>query len=324
MLRSLSLSLLVLTAAQAAIFPEQIGEFTCVQAPAPAPADVALYSEFGFQASEKVTCSAAKQKFTVEAWRTQDSTGGLALFQALRPAGATSSDLGNLAAQSGPDVLLFATGNYVLQFTGRTPNAEELQELTAKLPQKEHSALPSLMGFLPTRGLIPNSERYILGPVSLQRFEPRISPSLAAFSLGAEAQLGRFKTPSGDLTLAIFNYPTPNIARDRQTEFLKQTGVLAKRDGPLVAVIVQTPDADAAERLLAQVQYKAAINWNMVQPKKGTDMGNLILTGIVLAGIVVGASLLAGLWLGAFKVILTKLGWRQDHPVLTVLRIRDK
>ena len=62
----------------------------------------------------------------------------------------------------------------------------------------------------------------------------------------------------------------------------------------------------------------------MVQPKKGIDMGNLILTGIVLAGIIVDASLLAELWLGAFKAILTKLGWRQDHPALTVLRIRDK
>ena len=324
MLRSLSLSLLLMTAAQAAIFPEQIGEFTCTPAAAPPPSDTALYSEFGFQASEKVTCSGAGQKFTVEAWRTQDSTGALALFQALRPAGATPSSLAVLAAQSAPQVLLLATGNYVLQFTGHAPSTEELQALTAKLPQTEHSALPSLTGFLPAEDLIPNSERYVLGPVSLQRFEPRISPSLAAFSLGAEAQLAHYKTPSGELTLAIFNYPTPNIARDRQAEFLKQSGVLAKRDGPLVAVIVQAPDADAAERVLARVQYKAAINWNMVQPKKGMDMGNLILTGIVLAGIIVGASLLAGLWLGAFKAILTKLGWRQDHPALTVLRIRDK
>ena len=38
---------------------------------------------------------------------------------------------------------------------------------------------------LPADGLIPNSERYILGPVSLDRFEPRIPPSVAAFHLGS-------------------------------------------------------------------------------------------------------------------------------------------
>src|SRR6185436_2561934 len=147
---------------------------------------------------------------------------------------------------------------------------------------------------------------------------------LAAFSLGAEAQIGRYKTPGGEVTLAIFNYPTPGIARDRQAEFLKQSGVLAKRDGPLVAVIVQAGDPDAAERILAQVQYRAAISWSQVQPKKGTDMGNLIVTAFVLAGLIVGASLLAGLWLGSFKVILAKLGWQQKHEAYTVLRIRDK
>ena len=92
-------------------------------------------------------------------------------------------------------------------------------------------------------GLIPNSERYILGPVSLARFEPRIAPSLAAFHLGTEAQLGRYRTPKGDLTLAIFSYPTPNIARERQEEFPKVPGTIAKRSGPLVGVVVQPPDA---------------------------------------------------------------------------------
>ena len=325
MLRGVSLTLLLLTVvARAAILPEQIGESTCASTSTPALSDATLYSEFGFQAAERVACTATGQRFTVEAWRTQDSTGALALFQARLPAGATPSDLEKHAARTAPDGLLLATGNYVLQFTGHIPSAEELSALTTKLPQMEHSALPSLADVLPPEDLIPNSQRYVLGPVSLQRFEPRISPSLAAFSLGAEAQLGRYKTPSGELTVAVFNYPTPSIARDRQAEFLKQPGVLAKRDGPLVAVIVQPGDPDAAERVLARVQYKAGITWGQTAPKKGTDMGNLIVTAFVLAGLIVGASLLAGLWLGSFKTILTKLGWQPKHEAYTVLRIRDK
>lgn len=309
----------------AAIFPEQIGEFKCGNASALVPPDPALYAEFGLRAAEQVTCTAGKQKFTVQAWRTQDSTGALALFQARRPASATPSSLKELAAQTGPDSVLLAIQNYVLQFSGRIPAAAEIEALSASLPQMEHSALPALAGFLPAEELIPNSQRYILGPVSLQRFEPRIAPSLAAFSLGAEAQLGRYRTAAGELTMVILNYPTPNLARERQAAFLKQPHVFAKRAGPLLAVIVQPPDADAAERVLGRVQYVAGITWGQVDAeKKDTDMANLIVTGFLLAGVIVGASLLAGIWLGGFKAIFRRLGWRVEQESITVLRIRDK
>ena len=94
---------------------------------------------------------------------------------------------------------------------------------------------------LAAEGLIPNSERYILGPVSLQRFVPPIAPSVAAFHFGAEAQSGQYQTPKGKLTLAIFDYPTPNMARERYDEFAKIPGAVAKRAGSLVAVTVQPP-----------------------------------------------------------------------------------
>ena len=64
--------------------------------------------------------------------------------------------------------------------------------------------------------LIANSPRYILGPVSLERYFPGVPPSIAAFSIGAEAQLGRYSTPKGEMAVAIFNYPNPSIARERQ------------------------------------------------------------------------------------------------------------
>ena len=135
-----------------------------------------------------------------------------------------------------------AYGNYVFQFTGAVPEQKDLELLYSQLPQLDQAPLPALIAYLPQDGLIPNSERYILGPVSLARYEPRIAPSLAAFHLGAEAQLGRYRTPKGDLTLAIFNYPTPNMARERQAELLKVPGLLRKRSGPLVGVMVQPPD----------------------------------------------------------------------------------
>ena len=74
--------------------------------------------------------------------------------------------------------------------------------------------LPTLPGFLPAAGLRPNSERYIVGPSTLAKFYPGISPSLAAFHLSAEAETATFGKDGG-IQLAIFSYPTFEIARSR-------------------------------------------------------------------------------------------------------------
>src|SRR5262249_33159012 len=147
------------------------------------------------------------------------------------------------------DGYLYAFGNYLLLLTGAAP-ADVTDQILAAVPKLERAPLPALTGFLPAEGLVANSERYVVGPVSLERFEPRIAPSLAAFHLGAEAQLAKYKTPKGEMLLAIFNYPTPNMARERSEEFQKIPGAVVKRTGPLVAAILSPPDADSAERLL--------------------------------------------------------------------------
>ena len=319
-------TLLLATAAHAAIFPDTLGNFTRGAPSTLTAPDRALYEEYGLQATERTEyTSEAGAKFTAEAWRLRDSTGAFALFQARRPAGATPSDAAELAAKLDDGVLL-AHGNYLFHFTGRTPEKAELDALFYQLPQLEQSSLPTLTGFLPTQDLVPNSHRYILGPVSLDRFEARIPPSVAAFSLGAEAQLARYRAGNSELTLLIFNYPTPGMARERQDEFLKLPGTLAKRTGPLVAVTVQPPDADFAERVLGRVEYAANITWSeQVEPRnEAAGWGRLILTGFLFAGVLAAASLLAGLGLGALRALVRKLGWSSGPDTLTVLRIRDK
>jgi hypothetical protein len=324
MLRGL-IALVAALPLSAAIFPDSFGEFTKGQTSALNAPDAALYSEYGFQAAEKATYSAAGQSFTVDGWRLRDSTGAFALFQSMRPAQAQTSDVAELAARNG-DSLLLAYGNYVLEFKGRSPEKGELQSLYNQLPQLEKSALPILATFLPRADLVANSERFIVGPVSLQKYLPGVPPSVAAFSLGAEAQSGRYSTSKGEMTVAIFNYPTPNIARQRQDEFLKLPGTLAKRSGPLVAVIVQPPDADAAERVLARVNYETNITWSEPQAKENeaAGMGRIIVTGIVFAGVLGLVSLLAGLGLGGIRALLRKLGWSSEPEGITVLRINDK
>jgi hypothetical protein len=320
------LTLLTLSAslAHAAIFPDQVGAFKKGPPKTVSVPDLDLDNEYGIQATEQADYSSPDKKFIATAWRFHDSTGAMAMFEARRPPLATPSKVTKLAVATS-DGVIFAYGNYLFQLTGALPGEAELNLIYNQLPLFENSPLPLLIDSLPPNGLIPNSERYILGPVSLQRFEPRIAPSLAAFHLGAEAQFGQYQTPKGPMKLAIFSYPTPNMARERFDEFDKIPGAVAKRAGSLVAITVQPPDADAAERVLAQVRYTANVTINEIPPVNVRQVGGMMMSIIALAGFVLGLCLVAGIGFGAFRVILRKLGWGTGEPeAMITLHLSNK
>ena len=308
----------------AAILPDHIGDFARGETKSVAAQDAALYQEFGFLSAEQAPYTADGKRITATAWRLRDSTGALGLFEARRPADATPAKLSALSAKT-PDGAIFAYGNYVFEVSGGVPEQKDLNMLFDQLPQLDNAPLPALAGYLPQDALIPNSQRYILGPVSLARFEPRIGPSLAAFHLGTEAQLARYRTPRGDLTLAIFSYPTPNIARERLEEFSKLPGTIAKRSGPWVGVIVQPPDPDAAERVLAGIQYAGNLTLNEKVPvNQGLLLYRLFLNTFVLTGVLAALSIIVGIGFGGFRVLRRKLGKPGHDDPFQLLRIGDK
>jgi hypothetical protein len=323
--QALSLSLLLAPAlATAAIFPDHIGTFDKGSPATLTVPDRALFDEFGIEATEQAEYTSGPKHFTATAWRFRDSTGALAFFEAHRPSGASPAPLVKLAVTTS-DGSIFAYGNYVFQLTGAVPPAADFEPLYAQLPKLEQSALPALMSFLPSAGLIPNSERYVLGPVSLDRFEPRIAPSTAAFHLGAEAQLGKYNSPKGQLSLAVFNYPTPSMARERLMEFQKIPGAMVKRAGPLVAVTIDPPDLDSAERLLAQVKYETNLTWSQKVPTNEIKgFARMLLNMFVLAGIIAGMCVVAGIAFGGYKIIARKLGRKVDPDAMITLGLDGK
>lgn len=310
--------------AHAAIFPDRIGTFEKGSPTSLAVPDRALFDEYGLDATEQAEYKSDAKHFTATAWRFRDSTGALAFFEARRPSGASPAPLAKLAATTS-DGEIFAYGNYVFQLTGAVPPAEDLAAVYAQLPKLEQSPLPALISFLPSVGLIPNSERYVLGPVSLDRFEPRIAPSIAAFHLGAEGQLAKYKSPKGPLSLAIFYYTTPNMARERLLEFQKIPGAMVKRAGPLVAVTIDPPDLDSAERLLAQVKYEANLTWSQKVPvNEVKGFARTLLTMFVLAGVILGMCVVAGIAFGGFRILARKMGRRVDSDAMITLGLDDK
>jgi len=300
---------LLATAATAAILPDTIGPYHRASASRAAVSDKALWDEYGLKEAETAWYENGARRFNITAYRLQDTTAAMAAFEWQKPTKSQPSKLAKLAAESA-DGLLSVHGNYVISIAGYTPSKEEWTALTDGIPNVDVTPLPVLPAYLPTEGLVSNSERYVTGPVGLAKFEPAIPPSVAGFHFGAEAQLGVFHSPKGDLRLAIFNYPTHHIAAQRVAEFEKLPGALVKRSGPLVAVALSLPDPDYAEQLLSGVRYQAQVTRDEYVPTHRDNIGWVIVSIFVLIGILVAASVVSGVVWGAVRTVL-----RRGKPV---------
>jgi len=312
--------LLVAGTAHAAIFPDQLGDYHRSAPKTIGIPDQQLYEEYGLEETEAAEFTAPDKKhFSAVAWRLHDSTDALALFQFRRPPGAVPATFAALAVRTS-DGVIFTYGNYVFQFTGDFPDPSTLTEFYGHLSKLENSPLPALSSYLPKEGLVANSERYILGPVSLQRFEPAIPPSVAAFHLGAEGQFGKYQTPKGSLDLIILDYPTPSMAREQAVEFQKIPGAIVKRTGPLVVGTINPPDADAAERILGKINYQANVTENEPTPQsEAKGLAKMILNIFVLAGIVLAFCLVGGLGFAGYRIMSRKLWQKEDTSAMIVL-----
>jgi uncharacterized protein DUF6599 len=322
-MRSLTLlALLLPVLAGAAVWPDTLGAFHRTADTSAALSDRALWNEYGLKDSEASIYESGKDKFTATVYRLQDTTGALAAFYWQRPASATPSDLASLAVET-PKSALLVHGNYLFSFQGYKPAAAELAPVFEALRDVDSTQLPTLPGFFPSQGLVANSERYVIGPAGLAKFHSAIPPSVAAFHLGAEAQIGIFESPKGNMTLALFDYPTPQIAMQKVGDFEKLAGAVAKRSGPLVAVVLSPPDADAAERLLAQVRYDAQITLDERVPKPNDNAGIMLINIFVLTGILLVFCIIAGLFVGGFRTFLLHGRKGRDAEPMILLHLEE-
>ena len=286
-----------------------------------APAEITdrpLWDEYGLAEAETARYEAGGRTIEATAWKMGDSTGAFAAFQWQQPAGARSLEIGQAAAGTASETLV-VEGSYLLRFQGFRPKPGELRALAATLPGMRHTTLPVVAGFLPPTGRIAGSERYLLGPVGLEKFFPGIPAAEAGFDFSGEAEAGRFRTRAGEAGMAVFYYPTPAIARQQFARFEKIPGVYARRSGPLVAAVVSAAGPDQARELLDRVQYEANITWNERTPIRRDNVGELLLNAFILTGIVLAVCVGGGLAVGGMRLFAARGGQQE----LTVLRIRE-
>ena len=304
----------------AAIWPDPIGSFHRTSSAPVTLQDRPLWDEYGLKESESARYEHGTESFTATGYRFQDTTGAMAAYQWQRPASSAPSKLAPMAAET-KDGAWVVHGNYLLVFQGHKPDPADLAAVSDGLRNVDTTVLPPLTGYLPSQGLVANSERYITGPDALQKFAPAVPPSVAGFHFGAEAQMGTFHSPKGDMPLAIFNYPTHQIAMQKEGEFAKVPGAMVKRSGPLVAVVLSPPDADAAERLLSQIRFEANVTRDEYVPTRRDNIGNLVINAFELIGILLAFAVVSGFALGGYRALRRRSRGGEEADALLTLHI---
>jgi hypothetical protein len=298
---------------------------------APEAADAAnaeILKEFGFQQFSSAQYVNGDNKLNIRAIRFQDASGAYGAFTFFRRLGSLTEQIGRSAAWDGSHVL-FWNGATLVEgtFDHVSPmSPSELRELAKALPQPAGSAniAPPLPGYLPRQNLDTGLSHYSLGPQAYSRSGGVLPVALVDFGgSSAEAVTANYSGRDGAGQVTLLMYPTPQLAAARLhaiDAFLKaphtpdwpqplaesQPGsVLTRRSGPIVAIVSGGLPAAAAQKLLNQVNYQADVVWNNPNGyiSDGSRVARLLVGIITLSGILCGAALLLGLFLGGGRAL---------------------
>jgi hypothetical protein len=280
-------------------------------------ANAAVLREYGFSGYETANYSRNGRKMEIKATRFNDSSGAYGAFTYYVQPQMRMEKVGDRGATNGSHIL-FYRGNILVDANLEPPTAASVADLraladTLPRPKGDTSALPTLPDKLPQRLLVLNSDRYIMGPVALERSGVPLPAGLLDFSKTPEIEYARYRSSSGEGGLTLIEYPTPQIARDRlqalQAAALSGGPFYMKRSGPLLVVVNGgIPEAEA-QSLLASLNYNPNVTLN--EPVvKGDDLQSRMrfLFGVsMLVVIILSAALVFGLAFGGFRVFAKKL-----------------
>jgi hypothetical protein len=296
----------------------------------PAAADAgnaSILKEYGLKNFASADYSRGGRKLAIQAMRFVDATGAYGAFTFYRKADMRPEDLGRAAAVDGHEVV-FWSGTTLVDATSDHMGSEErtaLKALAAALPQNAgpEGVPPSLPRYLPVESLEGSTVRYSIGPEAYVKAGGVLPVEVVDFSRDAEAITAPYRSRDGNGTLTILEYPTPQMAADREkavTAMLK--GALpaslqggnaislgVKRSGPLVAVTSGNFSSKESRALLDGVKYEAAITWNHPEGyvNEVRKTARLLVGILYLTGILGASAVLLGLFLGGGRAAIRVL-----------------
>ena len=292
-----------------------------------------ILREYGVTSSERRDYASGDDKITVTLYRMVDPSAAFGAFTFFRdpdmalPAPITAASYA--AGKRGRELLV--VGNLMLDVNaGKAQMAPADLNALAKsvATQADRRPYPPIATFLPHEGLVPGSERYVLGPLALAQVfpgAPANQADWAGFGNSAEAVVGRYRLsdkPSGgqrpdEGALLLILYPTQQLAADRYNELGKSFALnvdpeLAKdkpvvfgtRSSALIALLSGVQSREKAAALLNQVHYTSEVTWNEpTQNFTDPSISNIVVGAIVDTGGIMLLALAASLGFGGFRLL---------------------
>jgi hypothetical protein len=285
-----------------------------------------VLAEYGLSATESVVYNTGAESVSDQVRATvfqmKDPSGAYGLYSFLRAPDMTPGDFTEHSSRS-RDHALVLTGNLVLDV-----EAKDLTKLDAQIKsllgavsaQAQQGPLPTLWQHLPQRGFIERSDRYVLGPQTLNQLFPGNLGDAIGFSKGAEAELARYHLAGREVTLLIADFPTPGFATEQLAELQKRFNIngskpdsgspplFARRNLTLLALVSGAATKAEAEALLNQVQSGTQLTWD--EPTfqfKEPSIEMMVVGAILGTGIICGFALVAGLAFGGFRLFIKRM-----------------
>ena len=255
-------------------------------------------------------------------YRLRDPSSAYGAYTFLRNDSLTTADLGSYASAS-RDRALVVVGEMLLDVSATEkqsrPSDADLKQLADLLDKKaDHTPYPFIGEHLPEKGRVQNSERYVIGPLSLAHFVPLGTDDWMGYDHSAETILAHYTVAGKDETLVITSYPTQQVAAFEFAGILRrftfdppggvapgQTVLFGKRVSSYIAVVVGAPSRQAANKILDQVGYESNVTWN--EPKQSyTEPGisSMIVEAFLGTGAIMIFAVAAGIGFGGIRVLV--------------------
>lgn len=293
------------------------------------PVNAALLHEYGFKEFASATYTRPDgHQLAVKAIRFQDATGAYGAFTYYKIPEMLNEKIGDQGASLNTRVL-FYKGNILVDavFSQLTAmSAAELRDLGNDLPKPPADAagLPALPTYLPRKSYVKNTAKYVLGPIALAKINAPVPAQLVGFNDSAEVATGKYATQSGEATLMLISYPTPQIAEQKLRDIdaarnpsnpspnasshLAAGPFFDKRSGPILAIISGSATKSEAEALLGTINYDANVTWNEnTYVSKRDNIGSIVVNALILSGILMVIALGLGIAFGGARILIRKV-----------------
>jgi hypothetical protein len=287
-----------------------------IDAVAADPVDGPVLKEYGFNGFQSASYARNGRHMQVKAARFNDASGAYGAFTYYVQPQMQTEKIGDQGA-SNNNRILFYRGNILVDVSLEqvtAMSAADLRALAEGLPRPRGnvSALPTLPTDIPKQSYVAHTARYILGPVALDRLGVPLPASLIDFKVSPEVEFAKYRSSSGQASLTLISYPTPQIANERlkamQSAGLSGGPFYFKRTGPWLAAVNGNIPQSEAQSLLASINYDADVTWNQpTRPNPRDNIGNLIVGIFTLIGLILLVAVIFGFAFGGVRIVAKKL-----------------